>query len=104
MLQLRFLVDSQVGREACSAVDRCSDRGLKIKPLAFGLGVLFLMLTTMAMRYLLPRLKRWGRAAMRPIDLPSLDGARAAASHLSTEFQEAQRRLTLRVRTRWQNG
>jgi len=74
------------------------------QPLAFGLGVLFLMLTTMAMRYLLPRLKRWGTAAMRPIDLPSLDGARAAASHLSTEFQEAQRRLTLRVRTRWQNG
>ena len=62
------------------------------------------MLTTMAMRYLLPRLKRWGTSAMQPIDLPSLDGARSAASHLSREFLEAQSRLTHRVRARWQNG
>jgi hypothetical protein len=74
------------------------------QPLAFGLGVLFLMLTTTAVRYLLPRLKRWGTSALQPIDLPSLAGARAAALHLSSEFADAQSRLTHRVRARWQNG
>lgn len=74
------------------------------QPLAFGLGVLLLMLTTLAIRYLLPRLKRWGTSALQPLDLPSFDGARAAASKLSTEFAEAQSRVTHRVRARWQNG
>lgn len=74
------------------------------QPLVFGLGVLLLILTTMAMRYLLARLIRWSTSALQPIDLPSFEGARAAASDLSREFAEAQSRVTHRVRARWQNG
>jgi uncharacterized membrane protein len=40
-----------------------------VQPLAFGLGVLLLMLTTMALRWLLPRFKRWGMRALQPIEL-----------------------------------
>ena len=56
------------------------------QPLTFGLGILLLMLTTMVIRYLLPRLKSWRRSAMEPVGLPSLDRARSAASHLSRQF------------------
>ena len=51
-----------------------------IQPLFLGLGILFLVLTSMALRRLLPWLKRWGARAMQTAHLPSLAGARGTAS------------------------
>ena len=75
-----------------------------LQPVAFGLGVVFLMLATMTLRRLVPSIKRWARCAMQPIEFPSLDGAGRKAANLSHDFFKAQARMAQRVRTRWQNG
>jgi len=75
-----------------------------LQPMAVGLGVVFLMLATMALRRLVPSIKRWARSAMQPIEFPSLDGAGRKAANLSHDFFKAQARMARRVRTRWQNG
>jgi uncharacterized membrane protein len=75
-----------------------------LQPIAVGLGIVFLMLATMALRRLIPSIKRWARRAMQPIEFPSFEGAGRKAAKLSHEFFEAQARLAQRVRTRWQNG
>jgi hypothetical protein len=75
-----------------------------LQPMAVGLGVVFLMLATMALRRLVPSIKRWARSAMQPIEFPSLDGAGRKAANLSHDFFKAQARMAQRVRTRWQNG
>ena len=75
-----------------------------LQPVAFGLGVVFLMLATMALRRLVPSIKRWARSAMQPIEFPSLGGAGRKAAKLSHDFFQAQGRMAQRVRTRWQNG
>ena len=75
-----------------------------LQPMAVGLGIAFVMLSTMALRRLVPSLKRWCRYAMKPIEFPSLDGAGRKAANLSHDFFRAQARMAQRVRTRWQNG
>jgi len=75
-----------------------------LQPVAFGLGVVFLMLATMALRRLVPSIKRWTRRAMQPIEFPSLGAAGRKAANLSHDFFQAQARMAQRVRTRWQNG
>ena len=75
-----------------------------LQPVAFGLGVVFLMLATMALRRLVPSIKRWARCAMQPIEFPSFGGAGRKAAKLSHDFFDAQSRMARRVRTRWQNG
>jgi uncharacterized membrane protein len=75
-----------------------------LQPLTVGLGVVFLMLATMALRRLVPSIKRWARRAMQPIEFPSLYGAGRKAAKLSHDFFQAQGRMAQRVRTRWQNG
>ena len=75
-----------------------------LQPMAVGLGVVFLMLATMALRRLVPSIKRWARCAMQPIEFPSLGGAGRKAANLSRDFFQAQARMAQRVRTRWQNG
>ena len=75
-----------------------------LQPVAFGLGVVFMMLTTMALRRLVPSIKRWARRAMQPIEFPSFGGAGRKAAKLSHDFFDAQSRMARRVRTRWQNG
>jgi hypothetical protein len=75
-----------------------------LQPIAVGLGIVFLMLATMALRRLVPSFKRWGRRAMQPIEFPSLGGAGRKAANLSRHFFQAQARMAKRVRTRWQNS
>jgi len=75
-----------------------------LQPVAFGLGVVFLMLATMTLRRLVPSIKRWARCAMQPIEFPSFGGAGRKAAKLSHDFFDAQSRMARRVRTRWQNG
>jgi len=75
-----------------------------LQPMAVGLGVVFLMLATMALRRLVPSIKRWARCAMQPIEFPSFGGAGRKAAKLSHDFFDAQSRMARRVRTRWQNG
>ena len=75
-----------------------------LQPIALGLGVVFVMLATMALRRLVPSIKRWARRAMQPIEFPSLGGAGRKAANLSHYFFRAQARMAQRVRTRWQNG
>lgn len=75
-----------------------------LQPLAVGLGVVFLMLANMALRRLVPSIKRWARCAMRPIEFPSLNGAVRKAANLSRDFLRAPARIAHRVCTRWQNG
>jgi uncharacterized membrane protein len=75
-----------------------------LQPVAVGLGIAFLMLSTMALRHLVPSMKRWARNALKPIEFPSLDGAGRKAANLSHDFLQAQARMAERIRTRWQNG
>jgi len=75
-----------------------------LQPIAFGLGVVFLLLANMALRRLVPSMKRWARRAMKPIEFPSFAGAVRKAVNLSQYFFQAPARMAQRVRTRWQNG
>ena len=75
-----------------------------LQPIAVGLGVVFLMLSTKALRRLVPSIKRWARCAMQPIEFPSLGAAGRKAAKLFHDFFQAQGRMAQRVRTRWQNG
>jgi hypothetical protein len=75
-----------------------------LQPMAAGLGVAFVMLATMALRRLVPSIKRWARRAMQPIEFPSLGGAGRKVVKLSHDFFRAPSRMAQRVRTRWQNG
>ncbi|MEO8372838.1 MAG: hypothetical protein ABI806_26875 [Candidatus Solibacter sp.] len=75
-----------------------------LQPLAFGLGVAFLMLARIALRRLVPSLKRWARYAMQPIEFPSLNATVRKAANLSRDILRAPARMAQRVRTRWQNG
>jgi uncharacterized membrane protein len=75
-----------------------------LQPIAVGLGVVFLMLATKALQWLIPSMKRWARRAMQPIEFPSLGGAARKAAGLSGEFFRAQARLIRWVRTRWQDS
>jgi uncharacterized membrane protein len=75
-----------------------------LQPLAFGFGVLVLLLTTMTLRRLLPWCKRWISRATQPVGWPDLRRTRSAALHLSHEFVEAQTRLAHRLRARLQSG
>ena len=75
-----------------------------LQPIAVGLGVVFVMLATMALRRLVPSIKRWARRALQPIEFPSLGGAGRKAVKLSHDFFRAPSRMAQRVRTRWQDG
>jgi len=75
-----------------------------LQPLAVGLGIVFLILANMALRRLVPNVKRWARRAIQPIEFPSLGGAVRRAANLSRDFLRAPARIAQRVRTRWQNG
>jgi uncharacterized membrane protein len=75
-----------------------------LQPMAVGLGVLFVLLARMALRRLVPSIKRWARRAMQPIEFPSLGGASRKAVKLSHDFFRSPARMAQRVRTRWQNG
>jgi sulfur carrier protein ThiS len=74
-----------------------------VQPLLFGLAVALMMLTTMAVRYLYPRFRRFKSTAIRLSGLPWFTGARSVVSSLGREAVEARRRVTLRMRTRLQN-
>jgi uncharacterized membrane protein len=75
-----------------------------LQPLAIGLGVVFLMLATKALRWLIPSMKRWARRAMQPIELPSVGGAGRKLARLSLDLFQAQARMARRVRTHWQDS
>jgi hypothetical protein len=74
-----------------------------VQPLLFGLALVLMRLTTMAVQYLYPRFRRSMSTAIRLSGLPWFTGVRAVASTLGREVAEAQRRVTLRMRTRLQN-
>jgi len=75
-----------------------------LQPLAIGLGVVFLMLATKALRWLIPSMKRWARRAMQPIEFPSLGGVGRKVARLSRDLFQAQARMARRVRTHWQDS
>jgi uncharacterized membrane protein len=75
-----------------------------LQPMAVGLGIVFLMFATMALRHLAAGIKRWARCAMQPLEFPSFDGAGRKAVKLSHDLFEAPARMAQRVRTRWHNG
>jgi hypothetical protein len=75
-----------------------------LQPIAVGLGIVFLMLATMALRRLVPRIKLWARCAMQPIEFPSFEDGGRKAAKLSQDIFQAPARMAQRVRTRWQNG
>jgi hypothetical protein len=75
-----------------------------LQPVLIGLGVALLMLTTMAVKFLYPRFRQHKNTAIHFTRLPWFTGARSVASTLGRGVGDAQRRVSLRMRTRWQNS
>ncbi|MEO8368249.1 MAG: hypothetical protein ABI806_03550 [Candidatus Solibacter sp.] len=74
-----------------------------LQPVLIALAVMLMMLTTTAVKYLYPRFRQHKSTAIHFTRLPWFTGARSVASSLGRGVVDAQRRVSLRMRTRWQN-